>query len=208
MVGLAEVLSGHHLLPQAPEHDQELEPCRVQEQCRDREKDSGTRSLNLANIRRSALFSRHRRRWRRGPGRSAPRRHRKPAKGLINNMRRQRQSWPSALVRRLLNCPSAPRAQASGPFDMRGIRAAPFGKLARSRRPDSGYPGDTALSRLIGAPDAHQRDMGAANCRASCCARFSWRGRRGGRLRGRAHRAGQPGRSPSASGAASFFSTS
>jgi hypothetical protein len=118
--------------------------------------------------------------------------NRKPAKGLINNMRRQRQSWPSALVRRLLNCPSAPRAQASGPFDMRGIRAAPFGKLARSRRPDSGYPGDTALSRLIGAPDAHQRDLGAANCRASCCAQFSWHGRRGGRLRGRAHCLRQP----------------
>ncbi len=56
-----------------------------------------------------------------------------------------------------------------------------------------GYPGDTALSRLIGAPDAHERDLGAANRRASCPrAPFMRHGRRGGRLRGRADRLRQP----------------
>jgi len=74
-------------------------------------------------------------------------------------------------------------------------------KPARSRRPDPVYPGDTARSRLIGAPDAHERDLGAAHCRAKGPrARFSWRGRRGGRLRGRAERLREPtGSRPSGS---------
>ncbi len=54
---------------------------------------------------------------------------------------------------------------------------------------ETGYPGDSALSRLSGVPDAQERDASAAICRASRSdTRSSRPGHHGGCPRGNAHR--------------------